>query len=86
MAFEISVPVLDSFGGGRPAAKDTVAGIVSQEAAYEVSFPEKYWLVFLRGGRQIGGIVVDPNNRILIHFHLSLIIRFMNRHLPVCRY
>ena len=71
MAFEIGVPVLEGFGECRPAAKDPGAGIASQEAADEVSFPEEYWLVLFRGGGQIGGVVVDPNNRILIHFHLS---------------
>ena len=76
MPFEVGVPVLYGFGKGRPAAKDTGAGIGAQEATDEIAFSEQHRFVLFCGWRQIVGVVIDPNNRGFIHFHLHMIIRF----------
>ena len=76
MPFEVGVPVFDRFRKGRPTAKNTRAWIGTQQTAYQVAFSEQDWFIFFCGWRQIVGVVIDPNNRVFIHFHLHMIIRF----------
>lgn len=76
MSFEVRIPVLYGLGKGGPAAKDTGAGIGAQQAADEIAFSEQDRFVLFCSWRQIVGVVIDPNNRGFIHFHLHMIIRF----------